>query len=138
MSLFYEIVIYTASLSKYAAPLMRRIDTGGWCSYYLFREHCTFVNGVFVKDLINVGRNLKDTIIVDNSPTAYMFQPECALPILSWYDDLSDRALYELIPLLIELSKVDDVRDSIPRFVQNNQVDFDRAMKILAGAKAAP
>lgn len=99
---------------------MQKMDPGNYCSARLFREHCSFVNGIFVKDLSFVGRNLKDTIIIDNSPSSYMFQPECAIPILSWYEDMKDRALYELIPLLIELSKVDDVREAIPRFVKNN------------------
>ena len=107
---------------------MDKMDTGNWCCGRLFREHCTFINGVFVKDLSLVGRPLKDSIIIDNSPTSYMLQPECALPILSWYDDMKDRALYEMIPLLIELSKVDDVRDAIPRFVKNNQIDFPFAI----------
>jgi RNA polymerase II subunit A small phosphatase-like protein len=106
------------------------MDTGNWCSYRLFREHCTFLNGVFVKDLALLGRNLKDSIIIDNSPTSYMLQPECALPILSWYEDMKDKALYDLIPLLIELSKVDDVREAIPRFVKNNIVDFPLAMRL--------
>ncbi len=73
---------------------------------------------------------MKDSIIIDNSPTSYMLQPECALPILSWYDDMKDRALYDLIPLLIELSKVDDVREAIPKFVRNNVVDFNIAFKV--------
>jgi TFIIF-interacting CTD phosphatase-like protein len=59
-----------------------------------------------------------------------MLQPECALPILSWYEDPKDRALFELIPLLIELSKVDDVRDAIPNFVRSNIVDFNQALKV--------
>lgn len=73
---------------------------------------------------------MKDSIIIDNSPTSYMLQPECALPILSWYEDMKDKALYDLIPLLIELSKVEDVRDAIPRFVKNNLVDFNLALKV--------
>lgn len=110
---------------------MAKMDTGNWCSYHLYREHCTFTNGVFVKDLSLSGRNLKDTIIIDNSPTSYMFQPECALPILSWYEDMKDRELYQLIPLLIELAKVDDVREAIPKFVKNNQIDYNLAYKVL-------
>ena len=73
MAKYYEVVIYTASLSKYADPLMRKMDPKGHCVEYLFREHCSFHNGVFVKDLSLVGRPLKDSIIIDNSPTSYMF-----------------------------------------------------------------
>jgi len=65
---------------------------------------------MYVKDLSELGRNLKDTLIIDNSPTAYYFQPENALPIVSWYDDKEDRCLYDYIPFLKALSRVDDVR----------------------------
>lgn len=106
------------------------MDPQNLCTSRLFREHCSFINGVFVKDLSTLGRNMKDTIIIDNSPTSYMLQPECALPILSWYEDMKDRALFDLIPLLIEISKVNDVRDVIPRFVKNNLVDFPYAFQI--------
>jgi len=100
------------------------------------------MNNVFVKDLSLVGRHLRDSIIIDNSPTSYMLQPECALPILSWYDDPRDNALLDLIPLLIQLSKVDDVREAIPRFVRNhnNTVDFGLAYNVcsqLLAIKAA-
>ena len=52
---FYEMVIYTASLSKYADPLMDKLDPKGICTKRLFREHCTFYGGVFVKDLSRMG-----------------------------------------------------------------------------------
>ena len=69
---------------------MQILDQGQWCTSHLFREHCTFYNGIFVKDMTQLGRNLKDAIIIDNSPSSYLFQPENALPILSWYDDKDD------------------------------------------------
>lgn len=69
----YELVIFTASLSKYAEPLVEILDPEKMCSYKLFREHCTFVNNAFVKDLTRLGRCMKDVIILDNSPIAYMF-----------------------------------------------------------------
>jgi len=98
---------------------MDMMDPSSLCTSRLFREHCTFLNNVFVKDLSQIGRAMKDTIIIDNSPTSYMLQPECALPILSWYEDPRDNGLLELIPLLIQLSQVEDVREAIPRFVRN-------------------
>jgi len=42
MAKYYEIVIFTASLSKYADPLMDIIDTHDVAPQRLFREHCTF------------------------------------------------------------------------------------------------
>lgn len=73
MSLFFELVIFTASLSKYASPLMKKLDPSGYCTAHLFWEHCTFYNGVFVKDMSWLGRELKDVIILDNSPISYLF-----------------------------------------------------------------
>ena len=73
MQAYYEVVIYTASLSKYADPLMDILDEEQSCSSRLFREHCTFYQQMYVKDLSELGRDLKDVLIIDNSPTAYLF-----------------------------------------------------------------
>jgi carboxy-terminal domain RNA polymerase II polypeptide A small phosphatase len=75
LSKFYEIVIYTASLSKYADPLIEILDSKPTkiIDYRLFREHCTFFQGVFIKDMSLIGRPLSDAIIIDNSPTSYAF-----------------------------------------------------------------
>lgn len=73
MHKLYELVVYTASLSKYADPLVDILDPSKMCSFKLFREHCTFVNNAFVKDLTKLGRKMEDIIIVDNSPIAFMF-----------------------------------------------------------------
>lgn len=53
---------------------------------------------------------MKDVIIVDNSPSAYMFQNENAMPIISWYQSKTDRELYKLMTSLKSLASVDDVR----------------------------
>ncbi len=73
MHKYYEIIVYTASLSKYADPLVNHLDKENVCAYKLFREHCTYYNNSFVKDLTRLGRPMKDVIIVDNSPIAFMF-----------------------------------------------------------------
>lgn len=93
----------------------------------LFRDHCTFYNNTFIKDLSKVGRDLKDIIIVDNSPVAYMFHPENAIPIPSWYDDPRDKELNKLVPILEKLSAVDDVRNYIRYLVIDNRILFTRA-----------
>ena len=64
MDKYYEIVIFTASVSKYADPLLDIIDKQGYCPFRLFREHCSLINTTFVKDLQRLGRDLKDIVIV--------------------------------------------------------------------------
>jgi RNA polymerase II subunit A small phosphatase-like protein len=73
MNKHYELVVFTASLSKYAEPLVAQLDPDETIVYKLFREHCTFYNNAFVKDLTRLGRPMTDVIIVDNSPIAFMF-----------------------------------------------------------------
>ena len=126
MSKRYEIVIFTASLSKYADPLLDIIDKKGFCPFRLFREHCTLINTSFVKDLKRLGRDLKDIIIVDNSPISYALNPDNGIPILSWFDDMNDRELYNITPLLEFLSFVPDVREYIKKFVVNNEIDYNK------------
>lgn len=64
----------------------------------------------FFQDLSQLGRDLKDTIIIDNSPTSYIFHPQHAVPISSWFSDAHDNELLDLIPVLEDLSTM-DVRD---------------------------
>ena len=73
MAKCYEVVIFTASLSKYADPLMDILDKEGVAPQRLFREHCTYKNGIFVKDMARIGRRMQDIIIIDNSPQSYSF-----------------------------------------------------------------
>lgn len=123
MHKYYELVIFTASLSKYAEPLMQQLDPQNLCAYKLFREHCTYYNNAFVKDLTRLGRNLKDVIIVDNSPVAYLFQPENAIPAVNWYDDPTDTELPRIATILERLVFEDDVRRVIRTIISNNKID---------------
>ena len=52
---------------------------------------------------------MKHVIIIDNSPSCYMFHPTNAIPITSWFNDENDNELKELIPFLKELDSVDNV-----------------------------
>jgi len=111
----YEVVIFTASLAKYADPLLDILDRGRIVKTRLFREACVQHYGNYVKDLTHLGRRLEETIIIDNSPFSYMFQPDNALPISSWFSDKSDRQLYDLLPFLDSLIPVDDVATVLVR-----------------------
>jgi len=106
----YEVVVFTASVSKYGDPLLDQLDIHKVVHHRLFRESCYNHQGNYVKDLSQVGRDLKDTIIIDNSPTSYIFHPQHAVPISSWFSDAHDNELLDLIPVLEDLAK-SDVQD---------------------------
>ena len=131
MEKIFELVVFTASISKYADPLLDLIDKKGYCPYRLFREHCSLINTTFVKDLQRLGRDIKNIIIVDNSPVSYALHPENGLPILTWFEDKSDRELYKITPILQFLSSIPDVREFIPKFVENNTLNYDKANEII-------
>lgn len=114
---------------------MNMMDPNGYCTARLFREHCTFVNGVFVKDMGQLGRPSKDAVIIDNSPTSYMLQPEQGLPIISWYDDPHDRALFDYIPILTEMSKISDMREAVTGFVRNNTYTVSNALSVVTSIR---
>jgi hypothetical protein len=67
--------------------------------------------GNYVKDLSKIDRDISQTIIVDNSPLSYMFQPENAIGCSSFIDDPSDREL-DVIGAFLEDCKEVDVSQS--------------------------
>ena len=107
----YEVVVFTASVSKYGDPLLDQLDIHHVVHHRLFRESCYNHQGNYVKDLSMMGRDLRETIIIDNSPTSYIFHPQHAVPISSWFSDAHDNELIDLIPVLRDLahSNVTDV-----------------------------
>ncbi|KAA0202696.1 hypothetical protein HAZT_HAZT001184 [Hyalella azteca] len=105
----YECVLFTASLAKYADPVADLLDKWGVFRARLFRESCVFHRGNYVKDLSRLGRELHRVVIMDNSPASYIFHPDNAVPVSSWFDDMTDTELLDLIPFLETLSHVDSV-----------------------------
>ena len=96
MAKYYEIVIYTASLNKYADPLLDLLDPNRVIRARLFRESCVFYEGNYVKDLSVLDRDLAHSIIVDNSPSSYIFHPENAIDCSSFIDDPMDMELDQI------------------------------------------
>lgn len=110
MAKHYEIILYTASLNKYADPLLDLLDPHRTIRTRLFRESCVYYEGNYVKDLSLLDRDLSETIIVDNSPSSYIFHPENAIDCSSFIDDPSDRELDQIGSFLTGVKQVKDVR----------------------------
>ncbi|KAK0529268.1 hypothetical protein OC842_004292 [Tilletia horrida] len=110
MGEIYEVVVFTASLSKYADPVLDMLDIHRVVRHRLFRESCYNHKGNYVKDLSQLGRPIGETLILDNSPASYIFHANNAVPVSSWFNDPHDTELVDLCEFLRDLSVVDDVR----------------------------
>nr|XP_034350048.1 carboxy-terminal domain RNA polymerase II polypeptide A small phosphatase 2-like [Arvicanthis niloticus] len=109
----FDCVLFTASLAKYADPVTDLLDQCGVFQALLFWRSCVFHQGCYVKDLSHLGRDLRTTVILDNSPASYIFHPGNTVPVQSWFDDMADTELLNLIPVFEELSGADDVYTSL-------------------------
>lgn len=107
----YEVVVFTASVSRYGDPLLDVLDRHESIHHRLFRDSCYNYEGNYIKNLSQIGRPLSDLIILDNSPASYIFHPQHAVPISSWFSDIHDNELLDIMPLLEDLAqeKVPDV-----------------------------
>jgi len=111
MGELYEVVVFTASLAKYADAVLDLLDVHKVVHHRLFRESCSCFKGSYVKDMGRMGRDLTKIMILDNSPHSYAFNPENAVPCETWFNDYEDTELDELIAVFEHLadSAVEDV-----------------------------
>ncbi|TGZ70671.1 hypothetical protein CRM22_003072 [Opisthorchis felineus] len=76
ISQWYELVIYTASLEIYGAGVTEHLDNGRRILQRRFyRQHCTYDNGSYSKNLSLITSDLASIFILDNSPGAYRSYP---------------------------------------------------------------
>lgn len=113
MSKDFELVIFTASQEKYASQVLDRLDPHGYISHRLYRDSCSYFQGNYIKDLSMLGRPLSRTIILDNSPLAFAFQPLNGVPCHTWTCEKDDVELYLLIETLRNIAACPDVRPKI-------------------------
>ena len=71
-----------------------------------------------MKDLNVLGRDLKKSVLVDNSPHAFGYQVDNGVPIESWFDDPEDTELLKLERFLSTLHGHEDVRTVVRRTFQ--------------------
>lgn len=97
MSKYYEIVIFTAASQDYADFILDVLDSEKtFLSHRLYRQHTQYDDGVYVKDLSILGRDLSKTIIIDNIKENFERQERNGIEILSWTSDPHDRELDKL------------------------------------------
>ena len=115
MGKYFEIVIFTAAAEDYADLVLNELDKNNCINYKLYRKHTDQINGIFIKDLSKLGRDINKVIIIDNNKDNFSLQPENGLHISSFLGDQNDDELYSLSEDLMKIvnSKKDDIRPII-------------------------
>ncbi|KAK9480712.1 NLI interacting factor-like phosphatase-domain-containing protein [Lipomyces japonicus] len=121
VSKWYNLVIFTASVQEYADPVIDWLEQNRkYFKARYYRQHCTFRNGGYVKDITVVEPDLSKVMIIDNSPISYLLHEDNAIAIEGWINDPSDLDLLHLIPFLNGMRYVTDVRTLISLRMGNN------------------
>jgi len=130
----FETVVFTASLAKYADPVLDLLDIHKVVDWRLFRESCSPFKGSYIKDMGRMGRDIDTIMIIDNSPHSYLFNPQNAIPCESWFSDKNDRELLEILPKLEQLAdpSVKDVKAKLNELGISGANALSREMAIMA------
>jgi CTD nuclear envelope phosphatase 1 len=71
---WYNLIVFTASVQEYADPVIDWLERERkYFSGRYYRQHCTYRNGAYIKDLAQVEPDLSRVMILDNSPMSYIF-----------------------------------------------------------------
>jgi CTD small phosphatase-like protein 2 len=104
------VVVFTASHQEYADAILDELDPEGVLFHHrLYRQHCTLLDDIYMKDLSRINRDLSSAVLVDNAAYSYCLQLSNGIPILPYYDG-KDFELSALEGYLSRLEKCEDVR----------------------------
>jgi hypothetical protein len=56
---------------------------------------------------------------------------ENGMPIKTWIDDMKDRELYNYIPLLEYLYEIDNIQETLPLMITNNEIDYNKCFALI-------
>ena len=118
----HRVIVYTASVQEYAEKIVEILDPKRqFIEQVLCRQHCTFIGGMFVKNL-NIAVHddviLENVIIVDNYVHSFALHLDHGIPIKPFYGDMEDRELLHLANVLY-------LTDDYPRLIDFVRTHFD-------------
>ena len=132
LSIYYEIIIFTASTKEYADLIINILDpTKEFFSHRLYRESTTAINNEITKNLNLVNRDLKKVVFIDNMISNFKLQPDNGIHIKTWTNDIWDKQLLYLLKFLKKIAseEVDDVRFHIKVLKEKTIIGYSNNYK---------
>ena len=122
ISKYYEIIIFTSAHQNYADNILNRLDPEKkFISFRFYKQHTYVEENKIVKNIKNLGRDLKKIIFIDNIKYVAKYSMENIYQIKTWIDDVFDNELERIKNKLIEIAKnkkyLKDVRKAIKELI---------------------
>jgi mitochondrial import inner membrane translocase subunit TIM50 len=127
MAQYYEIVLYTPTVDSVAEPVVAMLDKDGCIMHRLYRDATLYQDGIHIKDLDHLNRNLNKMIVLDDDPKEVQNHPHNLIRVKPYEDatDLDDNTLERITPFLIEIAR--EGYDDIPSLLyQYHGMDADQ------------
>jgi import inner membrane translocase subunit TIM50 len=124
---YYEIVLYSPSIDGIADPVVTSLDKHGCIMHRLYRDATYYSNGIHVKDLNRLNRNVNRMIVLDDDPAEVQFNPENHIKVKAYTDptDRTDTTLARITPFLVEIAR--EGYNDIPTLLRQYQgMDADQ------------
>jgi Dullard-like phosphatase family protein len=119
----FDIIIWTVATKDYADKIIDNIEKDKkYFSKRLYREHTTYKNKIYIKDLSNLGRALDKVIIVDDKENNFCLQRSNGILIAPFHgtqwECQNDYILMDLYNILTKIvfDRSKDVRIGINKY----------------------
>jgi import inner membrane translocase subunit TIM50 len=118
---YYEIVLYSPSIDGLADPVVTSLDKSGCIMHRLYRDATYYKDGVHMKDLKRLNRNISRMVVLDDDPAECAMNPENLIRVKPYSDpnDRDDNTLERITPFLIEIAR--EGYDNIPELLSQYQ-----------------
>ncbi|XP_075711032.1 CTD small phosphatase-like protein 2-A [Rhinoderma darwinii] len=110
----YEIFVFTTAKREYAEKILKILDPQKkLIRHRLYQKDCVCVSGQYVKDLNVLQRDLAKTVALDTVAYTLPFHLTNRIPVRSWLGNQTDKELLTMLPVLEQMTHMDDVRQVI-------------------------
>ena len=123
MRLLYELVLFSFGTCEYVDNIVNIIEKKEkFFEHILYRNHATFSNNAYIKNLSLLGRDLKTILIVDDIPTVFTIHKSNGICIKPFNGDVvSDRNTLKILGEILQKIRFDadecgDIRKSLEKY----------------------
>ncbi|KAM4048964.1 CTD small phosphatase-like protein 2 [Anomaloglossus baeobatrachus] len=107
----YEIFVFTTAKKEYAEKILEILDPQKTLiRHRLYQKNCICVSGHYVKDLNVLSRDLAKTVALTKLTYTLPFHLTNTIPVKQWSGNQTDKELLTLLPVLEQMTHVEDVR----------------------------